>query len=306
MLVWQAHKGKIESMAFAADGGLLATATGGTRTVHLWEPTTGKLVRKLTGDWPDGRGLAQVKSVAFASGAPLFAAGTARSLTVWRTDTWEAVADLDSQSAYELAFSPGADPMLAAAEARWVDLWDQPGRPTGATLRAGDRRCTAAHGVAVVDFSPDGKLLAASNCRAAGLWDVAGAKELRSPLERPPGNHRGAVRFSPDGATLALARGKYVDLWTVAETSKKPARTITAGTGRQPAIWALGWASAGKVLMTAGADGFVRFWDAAGGAELRSFAWGIGKVYCAAFSPDGLTCAAGGEKGQIVVWDVDT
>src|SRR5438128_99137 len=114
MLVWQAHKGKIESMAFAADGRLLATATGGTRTVHLWEPTTGQLVRKLTGDWPDGRALEPVKSVAFAPAAPLFAAGTSRSVTVWRTDTWELTGDLRAEYAYELAFGPGAVPVLAA------------------------------------------------------------------------------------------------------------------------------------------------------------------------------------------------
>src|SRR5262245_49347952 len=108
MLVWQAHKGKIESMAFAPDGRFLATATGGTRTVYLWEPTTGKLVRKLTGDWPDGhRGLGSVLSVGFAPGAPLLAAGTSRSVTLWRTDTWDLTSDLDTGGAYELAFGPG-------------------------------------------------------------------------------------------------------------------------------------------------------------------------------------------------------
>jgi WD40 repeat protein len=58
-------------------------------------------------------------------------------------------------------------------------------------------------------------------------------------------------------------------------------------------------------MMTAGSDGMVRFWDPVSGRELRSLSWGIGKVYAAAFSPDGLTCAAGGEKGQVVIWDVD-
>ena len=46
MLVWQAHKGKIESAAFSPDGQFLATATGGTQAVYLWNPTTGKLVHK--------------------------------------------------------------------------------------------------------------------------------------------------------------------------------------------------------------------------------------------------------------------
>ena len=132
MFVWQAHKGQVDSLAFGPDGRLLATGTGGTRTVHLWEPTTGTLVRKLAGDWPDGRGLGAVKSVAFAPGAPLLAAGTARSVTVWRTDNWVPVADLATAYAYELAFGPGASPRLAASSSYdHTGIWDDPGRPPG-------------------------------------------------------------------------------------------------------------------------------------------------------------------------------
>ena len=86
MLIWQAHKGKIESAAFSADGQFLATATGGTRTVYLWEPTTGKLVRKLEGNDSPDPNLNKVKSVAFAPDAPLLAAGTARGVGVWRAE----------------------------------------------------------------------------------------------------------------------------------------------------------------------------------------------------------------------------
>jgi hypothetical protein len=35
MLIWQAHKGKIESAAFAPDGQLFATATRGARLPYL-------------------------------------------------------------------------------------------------------------------------------------------------------------------------------------------------------------------------------------------------------------------------------
>ena len=35
MFVWQAHKGKVRSLAFSPDGSLLATATGTGRIVSL-------------------------------------------------------------------------------------------------------------------------------------------------------------------------------------------------------------------------------------------------------------------------------
>jgi WD40 repeat protein len=305
MLTWQAHKSAIEAMAFSADGRVLATATGGTRTVNLWDPTTGKLVRKLTADWPDGRTLGRVKSVAFARGAPLLAAGTDRSVTVWRADTWELLADLERVAAYELAFGPGVTPVLAASSAYSAALWEDPGRPTGTKPRRPDRSIAPPHysGVAALDFSPDGKLLVTSTKHDVILWNPATGKRLRT-LRQGRTTYRGRVRFSPDGSKLAFCHGKWAEVRSATDDAA-PAVKVQAGTGRFPAVWAVNWSADGRGLLTASGDGIVRFWDAATGAELRSFDWGIGKLYCAAFSPDGLTCAACGEKGQVVVWDVD-
>src|SRR5215212_5692851 len=133
MLIWQAHKGKIESAAFSPDGQLLATATGGTGAPYLWEPTSGKLVRKLEG------ASGKVKSVCFAPDAPLFATGTDESVTVWRTDTWAVTGELKIDYAYELAFGPGETPVLAASDMDGVGVWTDPGRETAGARREPDR-----------------------------------------------------------------------------------------------------------------------------------------------------------------------
>jgi WD40 repeat protein len=345
MLIWQAHKGKIESAAFSADGRLLATATGGTRTVYLWDPTTGHLVRRLAGTWPSGLRLGSVKAVAFARDAPLLAAGTSRSVTVWRTDSWELVADLDHPHARELAFGPGASPRLAASNATRVAIWDDAGRPTGGEIRAPDRRIGnwGTNGVAALDFAPDGRQLLTSSQYAAILWHPATGKRLRT-VRNSTAVNRGAARFSPDGSRIALTHGKWAEVvacesdaappedappeparrsflqamrqtissayrrWTEAVSRMSgttPLVRVRAGMGRWPNVWAVAWTANGESFLTAGNDGFVRLWDAASGVERKAFDWQIGKLYCVAFSPDGLMCAACGAKGQVVVWDVD-
>ena len=75
--------------------------------------------------------------------------------------------------------------------------------------------------------------------------------------------------------------------------------------GHRNYIHAVGFMPDGRTLLSAGADGVVRVWNATTGEQVRSFDWGIGKVCAAAISPNGMLCAAGGENGKIVVWDVD-
>src|SRR5262245_53222514 len=120
MLIWQAHKGRVDSAAFSADGKCLATISGSTRAVYLWEPTTGKLVRKLSA------GSELVDSIAFAPDAPLLAAGRERGVTIWRTGTWEVLAELDQRELYhvrEVVFGRGPRPLFAASTVNRVSVW---------------------------------------------------------------------------------------------------------------------------------------------------------------------------------------
>lgn len=62
----------------------------------------------------------------------------------------------------------------------------------------------------------------------------------------------------------------------------------------------------GEFVAVVDANGVARFLDPQTGKVKREFRWKRGPLYSVAFSPDGLVCAAGGGRGRVVLWDVDT
>ena len=51
--------------------------------------------------------------------------------------------------------------------------------------------------------------------------------------------------------------------------------------------------------------GGVKLWDVAAAKERAAYDWQVGPVTALALAPDGMRGACGGNKGDIVVWDLD-
>jgi WD40 repeat protein len=131
------------------------------------------------------------------------------------------------------------------------------------------------------------------------VWDVPG-KEPVAKIRRPLLPESPVPLPSPEGDCVVVGEKNTVAVFDLPSGAERFAVTV----GR-PAIKRLAWHPTGKLLAVAADKPAVSFLDARTGATLAQFDWQIGNVRSLAFSPDGLTCAAGGTSKAFAVWDVD-
>jgi WD40 repeat protein len=156
-----------------------------------------------------------------------------------------------------------------------------------------------------VALSRDWRLAAAVGVRtdnpapAVTLWDGGSGALIRNL--GPAGNFMiYRLTFTPDGKTLFGYDEKEIAVWDTASGSQagrfSPGRAKLHGLAIHPS---------GQFFVTAGADRTARTWNLSDLRETKALKWTIGKLSSVALSPDGTLAAAGGEKGQVVLWDID-
>jgi WD40 repeat protein len=309
MLVWNAHNNKkVRCLAFAPDGSALASAAERIATVKLWNPTTGEASGELNGR------AGYVSGVAFSADGALVATTTMNAnVLIWDAGTRAVIGRPFAFNArYAPAFAPDG-PALAAGGNSGVPVWNDPGTihpPPPPDARGGEWRPNTTYrfdGGSLTDrfdsvaFSPNGKWLAAHGPFRAVIWDREKPdKPVRVIPHAIESDFLSCLAFSPDSERLALGFERNAEIHAVSGKAK-PVKL----TGHTRFVRAVGFTPDGRTAMTACGDGLARLWNAETGELLRTYDFGIGRLYSGAFSPDGLTCAAGGETGQIVVWDVE-
>jgi WD40 repeat protein len=340
MQLWQAHERAVISLAFAPDGGPLATAADDEPGIRLWDVARGAVQREL----------AIFKETAicltFSPDGKLLAASRPWGVELWDLATGDQRLLLEGHRHFSasLAFAPEGGTLLSAGR-RLGGHWD--GSAQAVIWDLTDGRVTAEF------VGPASNRLGLTRALDAttAFWVRPGATTKADPVVtitdvptgRPrvlfdaPGPPRDAV-MSQDGRTLAAAvRGNAV-LWSLADVAplvatplptgwrrwvNRPARpvvppltprlTLSAGAER---IDTLAFTPDGRRLLAGSAAGKLRLWDipdlANGVASVPRelspraiYEWGIGPVTAVAVATDGLTAAAGGGNGRVVVWDVE-
>jgi small GTP-binding protein len=284
------HAGWIGRIAWSPDGRLLASGSD-DRTICIWNPTEGSLVKTLQGHsdtvfcvaWShDGKLLASssddetvilwnlldgtalrtlsghssgVVSVAWLPDNKTLASGGGdKIIRIWDSATGEVICDLEGHSGWirQLTVSPNGEMLASASYDGTVRLWDIHTRKCIAVLEGhSDRVHTAV-------WSPDGRLLASASADLTiRLWDATGTG-LRT-LE----GHTGSVydlSFSQDGSCLASksldnsVRIWNCDTWTCA--SVLPEESVATDFG------GLAFHPEREILATLGDyDTVIRIWD---------------------------------------------
>lgn len=200
--------------------------------------------------------------------------------------------------------------------------------PTGLVLAAGGRigafgltakglgarkwtKPIGGHRLDGLDFYPNGKQFAtvetqhvkgtANELRAVvSVCAAADGKLLKEADSACPKG--GLLRVSPDGEWLAFPFTKYLIVHHAVELT----RSVKVPNPNKRPITGIAFHPSGRYLAAACGDTTVQMHDRdANWAVTRSFDWEVRGLKSVAFSADGTLGAAGGEKGQVVLWDVD-
>lgn len=285
--VWIGHASAVRSIAFSADGGLLATADD--HGIRLWDTRSGSgrvlVAGGLGPSWPvevtvDG----QVAS----------AAKHQPGVHLWSPATGALARLLGKQNQVRsMSFSGDGTWLATGGDDGSAHVWSARDGSHIAKLSAG-----AMMPAWPLAFSPDSSRLAVANHGSDSLsvWTAGTWSKYR--VARPS---RATALCWNSGSTTMISggHGGDVQVHSVGAGECELLRSLEPHSGP---VNAVACSPNGKIIATAGNDGTVKIIGLVTGEVVQTIFGHEGPVYAVAFSPDGLSLVSAGTDRVIRRW----
>ncbi len=271
----------VYALDLTADGRQLAAGRG--NLVSIYDVDSGVQLATFKG------GKDVVQSLRYSPDQRLLAVGGYEQVLLFSTVEWTPGLGVPRSALVPL---PGAGPALTLLTRRCAFVQAVP-IPAHLVRMVGPHRDR----VLALDFSPDGKLLAAgggepSQSGEITIWEVGKGLLVRK-LESTHSDTVLGLRFSPDGTRLASAAAdKFLKVSNLAD-----GKLVRSFEGHTHHVLGVDWQADGKRLVSAGADQVLKVWDYESGEQIRTLngpkkavtavRWVAGKPEILASSGDG-------------------
>ena len=279
-------KDNLWAVAYSGNGATVASA-GADRTVRIYDAVTGKLNKEL----PGHKGA--VTSLAYLGNDRVVSGSGDKVLKIWTVAAGTAQ-DCEGHTSAVLIVAATDKLIVSGGADRTARAWGIDGKAlwTWASKSA----------VCAVAIRKDGKRIALG-CADGTLIILSNDDKEPKPIASVIAHTGGVscVDFHPETDRLVSSGGDGVvkvfnlpDNGNPVEATKFEPPIKSSIGGGNPPVTTVAYSNDGKFLISGGAEGTVRIWDASTNAEVRALRGHTGWVTSAAFSPDGrsaVSCA---------------